>query len=235
IEHVDTDYDVALLKLGEQLDAISLQREEPVPLGSWLVTPGLKGRPLSIGVSSVASRVIEGQPGVLGVQIDSDETRAMIVKIFPNSGAEKAGLRENDVIVKVMKTDVSSLQEIQEVLAKHRAGEIVKATVLRENQPVEVDIRLGMREDIFFADERFGSGNLNGELSLRRNDFPMAIQHDSVLQPEDCGGPVTDSSGNVVGINIARADRVATYALPIDVVRSILKKFNDDTSDDESD
>lgn len=245
IEHVDTDFDLALLKLDEQLDAISLPPDGTIPLGSWLITPGLKGRPISVGVSSVASRVIEGLPGVLGVQIDSDETRAMIVQVFPNSGAEKAGLRENDVIVKVMSVDVSSLQEVQNVLAKHRAGEIVKVTVLRDAQPVDVDIRLGMREDIFLADERFGGGrfgnersgggSLNGELSLRRNDFPNAIQHDSVLQPRDCGGPVTDFSGNVVGINIARADRVATYALPINVVRDILKKFNSATPGDEND
>lgn len=234
IEHVDTDYDLALLALDEQLAAISILEETTIPLGSWLITPGLNGRPISIGVNSVASRVIEGQPGVLGVQIDSDETRAMIVKIFPNSGAEKAGLREQDVIVKVMSADVRSLPEIQAALSKYRAGELVKATVLRDDQSVDVDIRLGMREDIFFADERFGSGHLNGELSLRRDDFPHAIQHDSVLQPADCGGPVTDIGGNVVGINIARADRVATYALPISIVRDLLKKFKSDTPDDEN-
>ena len=143
-------------------------------------------------------------------------------------------MREQDVIVKVMSADVRSLPEIQAALSKYRAGELVKATVLRDDQPVDVDIRLGMREDIFLADERFGSGHLNGELSLRRDDFPHAIQHDSVLQPADCGGPVTDIGGNVVGINIARADRVATYALPINVVRDLLKKFKSDTPDDEN-
>ncbi|MDA1052129.1 MAG: trypsin-like peptidase domain-containing protein [Planctomycetota bacterium] len=226
IGHVDTTYDLALLKLEEQLDGISLSEEAAISLGGWLITPGLNGRPISIGVNSVASRVIAGLPGVLGVQIDTDETRAMIVQVFPNSGAAKAGLRENDVIVKVMSTDVSSLQEVQAILAKHRAGEVVNATVLRDGEAVEFDIRLGMREDIFLADERFGTGHLNGELSLRRDDFPDAIQHDSVLQPEDCGGPVTDLNGKIVGINIARADRVATYALPIMVVKEVLKKFN---------
>lgn len=235
IEHVDATLDLALLKLEEQIEGVSLPTDATVSLGSWLITPGLNGRPISIGVSSVESRVIEGLPGVLGVQIDTDETRAMIVKVFPNSGAANAGLRENDVIVKVMSVEVSSLQEVQSVLAKHRAGEVVAATVLRDGEPVDFDIRLGMREDIFLADERFGSGRLNGELSLRRDDFPNAIQHDSVLQPEDCGGPITDLSGKVVGINIARADRVATYAIPISAVRETLEKFRNETAGERND
>ncbi|MEO8494002.1 MAG: trypsin-like peptidase domain-containing protein [Planctomycetota bacterium] len=230
IGHVDTKEDLALLKLEEQLDELPLPEDATAVVGSWLITPGLNGRPISIGVSSVANRVIAGRPGVLGVQIDSDETRAMIVKLFPNGGAAKAGLRENDVIVKVLSVDVSSIREIQAELAKHRAGEVVKATVLRDGEAVEFDIRLGAIEDVFWNDDRFGSGSLNGNLSWRRDDFPDVIQHDSVLQPEDCGGPVTDLSGRVVGINIARADRVATYALPMHVVRDFLKKFSDEAA-----
>ena len=157
----------------------------------------------------------------------------MIVKVFPESGAAKAGLKENDVIVQVMAKDVSSLTQVQEALGKYRAGEVVKATVLRDGKQVEFKIRLGMREDIFLADDRFGSGRLNGELSLRRDDFPDAIQHDSVLDPEDCGGPLIDLGGNIVGINIARADRVASYAIPINIVRDVLKKFADEAINDQ--
>lgn len=233
IAHIDATQDLALLKLDEQLEPASLQSDSELPLGSWLITPGLKGRPISIGVSSVARRAIEGLPGVLGVQIDTDETRAMIVKVFPESGAAKAGLKENDVIVQVMAKDVSSLTQVQEALGKYRAGEVVKATVLRDGKQVEFKIRLGMREDIFLADDRFGSGRLNGELSLRRDDFPDAIQHDSVLDPEDCGGPLIDLGGNIVGINIARADRVASYAIPINIVRDVLKKFADEAINDQ--
>jgi hypothetical protein len=39
-------------------------------------------------------------------------------------------------------------------------------------------------------------------------------QHDSVLAPNQCGGPVIDIYGNAIGINIARAGRVSSYAIP---------------------
>ena len=60
-------------------------------------------------------------------------------------------------------------------------------------------------------------------MSNRRWGFPSVIQHDTVLRPSDCGGPVVDLDGYAVGINIARAGRVASYALPVEVVNPLLK------------
>ena len=47
----------------------------------------------------------------------------------------------------------------------------------------------------------------------------MILQHDSVLKPSECGGPLVDLDGKVVGINIARAGRTETYAIPSEVVQ----------------
>ena len=61
--------------------------------------------------------------------------------------------------------------------------------------------------------------------TVRSGGFDRALQHDTVLRPEDCGGPVVDLSGRVVAINIARAGRVESYALPTAAVRPILSKL----------
>ena len=63
---------------------------------------------------------------------------------------------------------------------------------------------------------------MGSKLSRRRKDFPLALQHDSMLQSNTCGGPLLDLSGDAVGINIARAGRVASYALPIETVLPII-------------
>jgi serine protease Do len=57
-----------------------------------------------------------------------------------------------------------------------------------------------------------------GPVSRRRSGFPQVIQHDTVLHPAQCGGPLVDLDGKAVGINIARAGRVATYALPASLI-----------------
>jgi serine protease Do len=63
---------------------------------------------------------------------------------------------------------------------------------------------------------------LGGKLSDRRSGFPLALQHDTVLRPNLCGGPVVDLDGKTIGINIARAGRVASYALPGNVIIPLL-------------
>ena len=63
---------------------------------------------------------------------------------------------------------------------------------------------------------------MGSALSKLKNGFAPVIQHDTVLQSSECGGPLVDLSGKVVGINIARAGRVESYAVPADQVRAML-------------
>jgi serine protease Do len=65
--------------------------------------------------------------------------------------------------------------------------------------------------------------NLMGsELSTRRSGFPTYFQSDTVLRPKDCGGPVCDLDGRVVGLNIARAGRVESYSVPTEALTPLL-------------
>jgi serine protease Do len=77
-------------------------------------------------------------------------------------------------------------------------------------------------------------GGLNwhsNPLSLRRDSFPTVFTHDFSLRPEQCGGPVVDLSGNVVGLNIARADATRTLAIPADVLRAVIKSLRAQAED----
>ena len=58
--------------------------------------------------------------------------------------------------------------------------------------------------------------------SGRRDGFSRVILHDANLQPEKCGGPVFDLSGNFIGMNIARNSRVRSYALPTAIVKEFV-------------
>ena len=55
--------------------------------------------------------------------------------------------------------------------------------------------------------------------------FPTILQHDSVLAATDCGGPILYLEGRVVGINICRAGRVETYAVPAEVIQPLLRTW----------
>src|SRR6185295_17501933 len=102
--------------------------------------------------------------------------------------------------------------------------------LIREYGPgttLELTIRRGEEEHVLSATLTHPFGNflsriaqqnhMGGSLSLRRTGFPAVIQHDTVLSPEDCGGPVVDIDGAAVGLNIARAGRTESFALPADI------------------
>jgi len=63
--------------------------------------------------------------------------------------------------------------------------------------------------------------SLTGAVSERSEGFEQAIEHDTVLQPWLCGGPLVNLDGKAIGINIARASRVTTYALPSRLAKRI--------------
>src|SRR5262249_17623555 len=67
--------------------------------------------------------------------------------------------------------------------------------------------------------------SMGSELSSRRSGFPTILQHDQVIKPTECGGPVVDLDGRVVGINIARAGRTESYAIPGEAVRKLLPEL----------
>ena len=61
--------------------------------------------------------------------------------------------------------------------------------------------------------------------SQRYDNFPSVFQHDAPLFPEECGGPITNLDGDVVGINIARLGRAASYAIPASTIQSLISKY----------
>ena len=73
------------------------------------------------------------------------------------------------------------------------------------------------------GDER--ESRLNGDVSTRTQGFDRVIEHDTVLEPWQCGGPLVNLDGQAIGLNIARASRVATYALPAALVGQLLAKL----------
>ena len=64
-----------------------------------------------------------------------------------------------------------------------------------------------------------------GTISKRHNSFAIALTHDTVLQAAQCGGPVVDLDGRTIGLNIARADRTASYAIPAGTVRKVIEEL----------
>jgi len=66
-------------------------------------------------------------------------------------------------------------------------------------------------------------------VSTQRAGFPHVFDHDSIVPPHLCGGPVVDVTGAVVGINIARASRTSTLAIPVSAAQPLLERLLSET------
>lgn len=221
---VDDASDLALLKIdADGLPAVNWSEADPPPVGSWLATPGLETVPISIGVVSVAPRLIEHRMPVLGVIIEEGDKGPLVHEVMPRSGAAKAGLKPDDVITQLDDKRVESRYGLIQAIRGHRPGDTVRLQVVRGGRQVTVDVELLDLTEI--ANGEMLQEGIGGQLSKRRTGFPVALQHDTVLQPNQCGGPLVDLDGKVVGINIARASRVGSYALPVSAVKPVLEKL----------
>ena len=58
-----------------------------------------------------------------------------------------------------------------------------------------------------------------------KDNFSMILQHDLPLPREAMGGPLFNSYGQCIGINIARVDRVTMYALPANEILETIHSF----------
>jgi S1-C subfamily serine protease len=73
---------------------------------------------------------------------------------------------------------------------------------------------------------RFKMMSRLGAIPSRRADgFPVVFQHDAPLFPEQCGGPIVDLDGAVIGMNIARNGRAASYAIPSNHLQTLIENF----------
>ena len=226
----DPAHDLALLHVQDTVKKefvpIAWDKKKSTLVGSWLVTPGIGNQPLSVGIVSVRPRSIPHERGFLGVRLGQSDRGPRIEMVFPGTAGDVAGLQPGDIVLELDGKPVSRRGELMERLAATMPAQQIRLLILREQKRLDLQARLGRPEGIDALDTRFGIMNeMGGELSLRRADFPLAFAHDTVLTPEQCGGPVVDMNGQVVGINIARAGRTCSYALPVEVVDRLVEKW----------
>ena len=218
--------DLALLKIdADDLNVIRWAKDPTEEVGNWVVSPKAQEGKNAVGViSTLKRRQIKRSRPFVGISMTNKENGIQITSVVNRSPADLSGLLVGDVIYKIDDQPVKEISELQNILGQFDAGDRVTLDVLRFKEEVQVRVTLAEYEKLAPSSQRSNQQNSMGsELSRRRKDFPLALQHDSMLQSNTCGGPLLDLAGDAIGINIARAGRVASYALPIETVLPIIE------------
>lgn len=222
--------DLGLLKIDVTgLKPVTFGPSGTPEVGNWVASVDANGDTIGVGVVSVGVRklpkpeqdmtfnlnkgflgiVFSGEPGAEGV---------LISQVLKNGAAARAGLTPNDLICEVAGKAIKSGDSLKELLEFYRPGETVNIRVKRGPKEMTIKVTLG-EGDMTHKDQQNAMG---GALSGRRTGFPAILQHDGYLRPIDCGSLLFDIDGKVLGINIARAGRVESWALPVEVIKPVL-------------
>ncbi len=232
IVSISQTLDLALVKVaGVTLEPVDLRcasarSNTPSEMGTLCSAVGATDQSVGFGVVSVAQRSLDGKSGAyLGVVVAPDGQGLKIVDIKPNSPAVRAGLKGTDRIASVDGRAIKSNDELSDCIAAHVPGDLLRMDVERDQAQLTLMITLGdgaalapmpgAREQAIDSEST--------SMSKRRWFFSNGLQHDCAIAARDCGGPLIDLEGRLLGINIARAGRIQSYAIPISDVAMFVR------------
>ena len=226
--------DIAIVKIGEgKLEPVEWTDSKTLFQGQWIAAMGRQAKNLATGVISANRRQIDRRGGVIGIRPDphddADEIGVGVVHVQPNSPARKAGIKIDDLIVEIEDREIRSRRQLGSVISGFDPGEELSITLQRGDDRIDVELILGSRSKIFDMLDR--NQRMSGKTSVRKAGFSDALQHELPLPPDAMGGPLVNLEGKAVGLNIARQDRVTTFALPAELVQDIAKRIIEDAAD----
>lgn len=139
----------AAINSGNSGGALINQYGEVIGINSIkLSSTGVEGMNFAIAISE-AKPIIDNlkengyviRPYV-GIGLSETRYGLFISQVDKNSGAEKAGLKEGDMILAIEGQEVSSTEEINKIRDTKKPGDTLKFKVSRNGENIEVDVTL---------------------------------------------------------------------------------------------
>jgi S1-C subfamily serine protease len=87
------------------------------------------------------------QRGFLGIGLRPDEDKVVIEHVEPGSPAEKAGLKEGDVLVKVGKTEVKDTDSVIKAVQATKPGDKLDVVIKRDGKEQTIEVTVGKKAD----------------------------------------------------------------------------------------
>lgn len=106
---------------------------------------------------------------MLGVVTEKTDEGVEINEVSDESAAEKAGLKENDIITKIDNEKIESPDELSKVIRKHKPGDKVTVTYLRDKKEQKATVELGKFKGI--STFSFGDGQPPFGLNMDMSDL----------------------------------------------------------------
>lgn len=203
------------------------------PVGTLLAAVGTE-QPLAVGVVSVPRRDLEapvrptdtlplrlsaGRPYIYGASrpMSGYSLRAAFglsresdYRVSDVEGlAYSAGIRPDDFLYSLNGRSIVAEADMLEAVSHLWSGDVV---------PVRLE-RAGRMMDLLLP---LGPESHGDQSNYRADDFPTVIECAVPFYSYECGGPIVDLTGRVIGVTIARPGPHGGMVIPGDCVRKLL-------------
>lgn len=176
------------------LTPVEWSAASPVDIGTFVAVVQPNAEPLTFGVVSAEPRPIPAEP-LDGLDLSST---LQLRRIVLGSKAETLGLRDGDFVEKLNDQAIGSLHECRQFLGRLKPGASLEISVQRE-------LEAGRRSPHKIAVSAVG--------------LSKAFLHDAAIGSSHFGGPVVNTAGKAIGINVGETHNISVCAVPGDIVR----------------
>ena len=136
----------------------------------------------NVVVAIIESEKIAKRPDTspyLGIRGENADVGARMTDVTRNGPAEKAGFKNDDIVVAIDDNIVMSYNDFLGEVRKHQAGETIKVVVSRERKQVELEVKLAKRprtnrrstRNEFTGTLGGQAANLQGQQGKGENDY----------------------------------------------------------------
>lgn len=225
----------AAVNPGNSGGALVNLKGELIGINTAIATPtgSYAGYSFAVPVSLV-KKVVEDlmeygmvQRAVLGIEIvdvnnplleeDIDDLSGVYVNsVYENSAAEEAGLKKGDVILKINKTDVTNVAELQDLVARNRPGDEIDVTFKRDGKTKTVSAKLK---------------NLDNQIKIVKRDDAYSIEGASFRNATEEEVKDYDVEGGVIIENIGNGKWKDTGIKDGFLITSINRRSINDVND----
>lgn len=127
---------VKLASTGIEGMGFAIPINDALPIINELMQNGYVKRPwIGVGIQDVTEYLSQKYNLPIGIYVG---------QVYYNSPAAEAGLKPNDVIVKVDEIKVETTIDLSRIIEKHKVGDTIRLTIYRDGKYTDVDVILGV-------------------------------------------------------------------------------------------
>ncbi|MCC8088240.1 MAG: trypsin-like peptidase domain-containing protein [Rikenellaceae bacterium] len=153
---------------------------------------------LGITMSEINASLIERYEDEYAYLKDAGQTGVFIVDTDPDGGAHEAGIRKGDIVVEVDGIEIKSSPQIQELVAQHRPGDILKVSVKRDGKMKHFDVVLrnrAGRTELMKADDVNLGAELGGKFEEVNDKIKKELKIEHGIRVKSVTGGILEKAG----------------------------------------